>query len=246
MCGVSGRSLVFPAPRASGRGSPGRLLPTLAMRPGLTPTFDGSGQEPPGITGAAPGGRAPATGLPGVMEAAPPRRPGPAASGWPKPSKVGAGAASRRRPRPKPSKVGVERAGGARGGCRSRRRPHCAIGCGIPAERTAAFLEGMATRQHAGALAARRGVCGDTGNLASSCSPFCKLTCHGKGSERGPYARSGCEAALTGYSMSLEASTLRTYHCVRRPRGSRKNKPMSRAGMKKRSRATQWTKKSYW
>ena len=155
MCGVSGRSLVFPAPRASGRGSPGRLLPALAMRPGLTPTFDGSGQEPPGITGAAPGGRAPATGLPGVMEAAPPRRPGPAASGWPKPSKVGAGAASRRRPRPKPSKVGVERVGGDRGGCRSRRRPRCAIGCGIPAERTAALLEGMAVGQRVGALAAR-------------------------------------------------------------------------------------------
>ena len=59
-------------------------------RQGLTPTFDGFGQEPPGIAGAAPGGRAQATGLPGVMEAAPSRRPGPAASGWPKPSKVGA------------------------------------------------------------------------------------------------------------------------------------------------------------
>ena len=137
-CAVFRGPLVFPAPRASGRGSPGRLLPALAMRPGLTPTFDGFGQEPPGITGAAPGGRAPATGLPGVMEAAPPRRPGPAASGWPKPSKVGA-----------------ERVGGDRGGCRSRRRPRCAIGCGIPAERTAALLEGMAAHQRAGAQAAR-------------------------------------------------------------------------------------------
>ena len=148
MCGVSG-ALVSPAPQASGRGSPGRLLPALAMRPGLTPTFDGFGdaatpcqglaptfdgfgQEPPGTAGAAPGGRAPETGLPGVMEAAPSRRPGLAASGWPKPSKVGAGAASRRRPRPKPSKVGGERVGGARGAAAAGAAPAAPSAAGSP------------------------------------------------------------------------------------------------------------------
>ena len=125
MCGVPGRSLVFPAPRASGRGSPGRLLPTLAMRPGFTPTFDGSGDAAAlrqGLTPTFDGFGQPEAAGPRRREGAASITPGrpvacarppgaaPAIPGgsWPKPSKFGVGGTSRQHPGPKPSKVGTD------------------------------------------------------------------------------------------------------------------------------------------